>query len=269
MPTTTRPVTPALHVPSRRTVLRAAAWTAPAVSVAVAVPAYAACSPVGLRERHLPAQVGRLRDYNAQRGRRSPDWRARPAPARRERSADRWSIFSQLLRQHDQPEAARVTTSTGALADQRGRHSAARADDHAARPRGDASRRPRSNARPGDHPQLQPAGQQPVVQAHRHRRQTTWIGWDQVSLSGSGRSAERRAGSTRRAARDDRPMAAAPVGHHSDPWAPTSGGRQRSRHVLPAPASSSIRPDVLDAAVDRAAPQRIFLTDFSFTASSC
>lgn len=45
MPTTTRPATPALHVPSRRTVLRAAAWTAPAVSVAVAVPAYAACSP--------------------------------------------------------------------------------------------------------------------------------------------------------------------------------------------------------------------------------
>jgi hypothetical protein len=33
------------HAPSRRTVLRAAAWTAPAVSVAVAVPAYAACSP--------------------------------------------------------------------------------------------------------------------------------------------------------------------------------------------------------------------------------
>ncbi|MGF9759672.1 hypothetical protein AAII07_31200 [Microvirga sp. 0TCS3.31] len=44
MPTTTRPVTPALHVPSRRTVLRAAAWTAPAVSVAVAVPAFAATS---------------------------------------------------------------------------------------------------------------------------------------------------------------------------------------------------------------------------------
>jgi hypothetical protein len=44
MPTTTRPVTPALPVPSRRTVLRAAAWTAPAVSVAVAVPAYAAAS---------------------------------------------------------------------------------------------------------------------------------------------------------------------------------------------------------------------------------
>ncbi len=44
MPTTTRPVTPALHVPSRRSVLRAAAWTAPAVSVAVAVPAFAATS---------------------------------------------------------------------------------------------------------------------------------------------------------------------------------------------------------------------------------
>ena len=42
--TSSRPATPS-YVPSRRTVLRAAAWTAPAVSVAVAVPAYAACSP--------------------------------------------------------------------------------------------------------------------------------------------------------------------------------------------------------------------------------
>ncbi len=46
MPTTTpSPTASASYVPSRRTVLRAAAWTAPAVSVAVAVPAYAACSP--------------------------------------------------------------------------------------------------------------------------------------------------------------------------------------------------------------------------------
>jgi hypothetical protein len=46
MPTTTpSPAASASYVPSRRTVLRAAAWTAPAVSVAVAVPAYAACSP--------------------------------------------------------------------------------------------------------------------------------------------------------------------------------------------------------------------------------
>jgi len=43
--TSSRPDTPDSYVPSRRTVLRAAAWTAPAVSVAVAVPAYAACSP--------------------------------------------------------------------------------------------------------------------------------------------------------------------------------------------------------------------------------
>ena len=43
--TSSRPATPDSYVPSRRTVLRAAAWTAPAVSVAVAVPAYAACSP--------------------------------------------------------------------------------------------------------------------------------------------------------------------------------------------------------------------------------
>jgi hypothetical protein len=42
--TSVEPATPASYVPSRRTVLRAAAWTAPAVSVAVAVPAYAACS---------------------------------------------------------------------------------------------------------------------------------------------------------------------------------------------------------------------------------
>lgn len=40
--TSVEPATPASYVPSRRTVLRAAAWTAPAVSVAVAVPAYAA-----------------------------------------------------------------------------------------------------------------------------------------------------------------------------------------------------------------------------------
>jgi hypothetical protein len=44
--TSSRPATPDSYVPSRRTVLRAAAWTAPAVSVAVAVPAYAACSNV-------------------------------------------------------------------------------------------------------------------------------------------------------------------------------------------------------------------------------
>ena len=43
--TSSRPATPDSYVPSRRTVLRAAAWTAPAVSVVVAVPAYAACSP--------------------------------------------------------------------------------------------------------------------------------------------------------------------------------------------------------------------------------
>ena len=43
--TSSRPASPDSYVPSRRTVLRAAAWTAPAVSVVVAVPAYAACSP--------------------------------------------------------------------------------------------------------------------------------------------------------------------------------------------------------------------------------
>ena len=65
MPTTTRPVTPALHVPSRRTVLRAAAWTAPAVSVAVAVPAYAAASRAGgLRGANY--QIKWAVDYNAQ-----------------------------------------------------------------------------------------------------------------------------------------------------------------------------------------------------------
>jgi hypothetical protein len=42
--TSSRPATPDSYVPSRRTVLRAAAWTAPAVSVVVAVPAYAAAS---------------------------------------------------------------------------------------------------------------------------------------------------------------------------------------------------------------------------------
>ena len=36
---------PTPHAPSRRSVVRAAAWTAPAVSIAVAAPAYAACSP--------------------------------------------------------------------------------------------------------------------------------------------------------------------------------------------------------------------------------
>jgi hypothetical protein len=39
------PATPSSHAPSRRTVLRTAAWSVPAVSVSVAVPAYAACSP--------------------------------------------------------------------------------------------------------------------------------------------------------------------------------------------------------------------------------
>ena len=47
--TSSGPATPASYVPSRRTVLRAAAWTAPAVSVAVAVPAYAACSPASTK----------------------------------------------------------------------------------------------------------------------------------------------------------------------------------------------------------------------------
>lgn len=47
--TSVEPATPTSYVPSRRTVLRAAAWTAPAVSVAVAVPAYAACSPASTK----------------------------------------------------------------------------------------------------------------------------------------------------------------------------------------------------------------------------
>jgi hypothetical protein len=47
------------HITSRRTVLRAAAWTAPAVSVAVAVPAYAACSQ--------PAVAGAI-DWDAPSG---------------------------------------------------------------------------------------------------------------------------------------------------------------------------------------------------------
>jgi hypothetical protein len=47
--TSSRPATRDSYVPSRRTVLRAAAWTAPAVSVAVAVPAYAACSPASTK----------------------------------------------------------------------------------------------------------------------------------------------------------------------------------------------------------------------------
>lgn len=67
MPTTTRPVTPALHVPSRRTVLRAAAWTAPAVSVAVAVPAYAAASgPVVCADANYEIQWAS--HYNARTG---------------------------------------------------------------------------------------------------------------------------------------------------------------------------------------------------------
>lgn len=54
------PATPTSYVPSRRTVLRAAAWTAPAVSVAVAVPAYAACSNV--------SQVTGVVDWDATTG---------------------------------------------------------------------------------------------------------------------------------------------------------------------------------------------------------
>ena len=56
--TSSRPATPS-YVPSRRTVLRAAAWTAPAVTVAVAVPAYAACSQ--------PAVTGSI-DWDARSG---------------------------------------------------------------------------------------------------------------------------------------------------------------------------------------------------------
>ena len=53
---------PTPHAPSRRSVVRAAAWTAPAVSVAVAAPAYAACSPSVVDGTY---QVQWARDYNA------------------------------------------------------------------------------------------------------------------------------------------------------------------------------------------------------------
>lgn len=65
---TTTPVGPAAptsYVPSRRTVLRAAAWTAPAVSVAVAVPAYAAASgPVACADASY--EIRWASHYNAQ-----------------------------------------------------------------------------------------------------------------------------------------------------------------------------------------------------------
>ena len=65
--TSSRPATPDSYVPSRRTVLRAAAWTAPAVSVAVAVPAYAAASsPVACADASY--QVRWASHYNAQSG---------------------------------------------------------------------------------------------------------------------------------------------------------------------------------------------------------
>lgn len=63
--TPVRPATPTSYVPSRRTVLRAAAWTAPAVSVAVAVPAYAATSsPVTCADASY--EVSWAANYNAQ-----------------------------------------------------------------------------------------------------------------------------------------------------------------------------------------------------------
>ena len=63
--TSSRPATPDSYVPSRRTVLRAAAWTAPAVSVAVAVPAYAAASgPVVCADATYEIQWAS--SYNAQ-----------------------------------------------------------------------------------------------------------------------------------------------------------------------------------------------------------
>ncbi|MCY4726643.1 hypothetical protein NYO98_10170 [Nocardioides sp. STR2] len=53
------------HITSRRTVLRAAAWTAPAVSVAVAVPAYAAASgPVACADATY--EIRWASHYNAQ-----------------------------------------------------------------------------------------------------------------------------------------------------------------------------------------------------------
>jgi len=63
--TSSRPATPDSYVPSRRAVLRAAAWTAPAVSVVVAVPAYAAASsPVACADANY--QVRWASHYNAQ-----------------------------------------------------------------------------------------------------------------------------------------------------------------------------------------------------------
>ena len=44
MSSTTRPTERVITAPSRRSLVRAAVWTAPAVSIAVAAPAYAACS---------------------------------------------------------------------------------------------------------------------------------------------------------------------------------------------------------------------------------
>lgn len=57
--------TPTRHAPTRRTVLRAAAWTAPAVSIAVAAPAFAA-SPIAIKGSGSSDSINRIVGKNPQ-----------------------------------------------------------------------------------------------------------------------------------------------------------------------------------------------------------
>ena len=156
MPTTTRPVTPALHVPSRRTVLRAAAWTAPAVSVAVAVPAYAACSPasvvdatsylldwgvdaVGRKTSVARLGVAAWPRHDGALSRSTVDLQPAPAPSSLKLSGDNLAVPPQ--------------TNLGGL----GSGATGLRLDHAAAFDG------RQERRSGADPQLRPAGERPVV----------------------------------------------------------------------------------------------------------
>ena len=233
--TSSRPATPDSYVPSRRTVLRAAAWTAPAVSVAVAVPAYAAASsPVACADATTTSDG---LDYNVQ---------SRTAVAGLSSGAGAGTVggatadgarVEPLLQQH----------GGGEHGDDRRRPTCVGLGQHV---RGLASTTPAVlTARPRAPVRCSPSTSTGQVTACRSRSRTStartrWTGGYQVSLSRS------------RAPADAPPASAVPAPtttpggsvRGTTLWAPRSGCRQRRRHLH--------RPGQQSSSLERSGPRR-------------
>ena len=273
--TSSRPATPDSYVPSRRTVLRAAAWTAPAVSVAVAVPAYAAASsPVACADANY--QVRWASHYNAQ---------SRTAVAGLVSAAGAGTVGSAALtlsvtsRFFGDMEAGSTrddgTYSNFALSPRTvGGTTHAWSHHHAAGQAGcEVVLRHAEQPPAGGHPPVQPARVQPEVQADGHRldgpsRRPTAS--TRTASGCPGQPAGTRAGGLSGAGTSGSPWR--PTGTNTQ-YNPVSGARGNvgvSYVNEPASAVYTITywNDQTGTLASRGL-QGVFLTDLTFTASSC